>query len=499
MNLQSYINERMINEGIRSRDIDKALDRMAGVLDRGGVYSFKYTYPCKIDGQEKLGVPCFTDDNKGVLIVWNRDDHSSVEFVLFSKNFDEAMAGLTDDGLVKSTWDVEVLTKGASLVRICQMILDVCGGKVAMTRSALIDYLKNYQIWECEEGDQFPSMIIESDETVASLIKRRNNVYHKLRAARNRGKDYDSLQKEYDDLVNKIATARTDIKSNVKVIPIRDKEIEQLESQFENEVRATPEERFEDMESYIESTILGLRPGCIVSGAPGVGKTFRIMKALKQEGKIQGRDFGLIKGKCTTQNLYMMMHDYKNPGQVLVLDDADEIINDPVAINLIKAFTDSSDERIVSYGTSRPPKMDPEMAAACDDAVLTSGGEWVYPKEFEAKSSMIIITNMNAGQIDTAIRNRCLICDLSFNVDEILELVRSIAPKIKPDVIPMACKERALEYLQELADSNAPVEISIRSFTLVAGLYNTSAPEQAIRRRIREQMKLQSARGGKKY
>ena len=144
--------------------------------------------------------------------------------------------------------------------------------------------------------------------------------------------------------------------------------------------------------------------------------------------------------------------------------------------------------------------MSEEQAFKCDDAEGPDNkGRFFYPKELETKGGMIIITNMNAGQIDTAIKNRALLCDLNFTTDEVLDIVRKLSPKIKLDVLSKESKEKALAYLQELADKKAPMEISIRSFTLVAGLYSSNAPEAAIQRRIREQMKLQFARGGKKY
>ena len=92
-----------------------------------------------------------------------------------------------------------------------------------------------------------------------------------------------------------------------------------------------------------------------------------------------------------------------------------------------------------------------------------------------------------------------MICDLNFTTAEVLDLVRGLSPHICPETLTPESKERALEYLNKLAESGAPMEISIRSFTLVAKLYLSNAPENAIERRIREQMKLKFERGGKKY
>ena len=134
-----------------------------------------------------------------------------------------------------------------------------------------------------------------------------------------------------------------------------------------------------------------------------------------------------------------------------------------------------------------------------DDFEQDAKGIWRYPKNFEYNGGVIIITNMNAGQIDTAIRSRALICDLNFTTAEVLDLVRDLSPHIAPEILSPEAKERALHYLEELADSGAPMEISIRSFTLCAKQYMSNAPEKAIERRIKEQMKLKFLRGGKRY
>jgi hypothetical protein len=182
------------------------------------------------------------------------------------------------------------------------------------------------------------------------------------------------------------------------------------------------------------------------------------------------------------------------------MDDCDSVFKDDDAINLLKAAFDSSDERWVTWNVSTNIPMSTELAETCDDAVWDDVKDrWYYPKQFLYEGGGIIITNFRAGQIDTAVRNRALICDLDFTTEEILSLIRGLAPKIMPDVLTPEAKEQALDYLEELANKNAPVELSIRSFTLVAGIFGSNDSDKSKKRQIREQMRLQSERGGKKY
>lgn len=500
MNLSKYLCENtqsisFINESIRVRDIEKAMDRIEGYLYKKGIYPYPYQVPLSKDGKTKFGVLMWTADNKGACFCWDRSDSVNIESILFTSNFDETIFNWADEKPV--TWDVSLECKGASMVRLVKLVADVLTGKIAMKPKTVQDSIKDAQIWESLLDDEDLLMISESDE-FAELKRQKDNLYMKIRAWKRKGKDVTELETQFADIKSRFDDAKGLVRGNVVTKPQTDPEVAKLDDQFEEEVKATPEERFSDMESYIHKVIIGFKPLAVICGAPGVGKTYRIMKAIHSFGKQKGQDYGLIKGKSTAANLYMTFHDYKDEGKLVVIDDADEVVKDDVAINLIKAACDSSDERWVSWGTARPPEMPEEVAMMCDDAIQ-KGEKYFYPKEFEMKGGLIIITNMNAGQLDTAIKNRGLLCDLNFTTNEILDIVRGIAPKIMPNILPDSAKEKALNYLQELTDSGAPMEISIRSFTLVAGMYMDDAPEEAIQRRIREQMKLQFSRNKKKY
>ena len=503
--LKMNVTNGIITESIRNRDIERAIKLMQSYLLKRGVYPYNFVLPLEKDGKKSIGILAWNDKNYGICFVWTMGDFSRIDSLLFTKNFDQAVTAWTAPTAEKYTWDIAVECKGANLVKICDLVDKVMNGKITMTTQAINSYLMDAQLFEgveeIEDKNNPMNIVIEAsdDPLIAKLEKQKTAIYHKLRNLKQKGEDYTSLQQQFDDIKKELSDARLAVRGGVQTVLSTDKEVETLNDYFEDEERATPEERFDDMSSYIDSVIYGVKPLAVICGAPGVGKTFRIMQAVKRNGKEKDVDYGLVKGKCTAKNLFMMLHDYKKEGQLVILDDADEVFKDDVAVNLIKAACDSSDERWVSYGTSVPPLMSEEKALDCDDAVTDADGDYHYPKDFETHGGVIIITNLRAGMLDTAIKNRALLCDLDFTVDEVLNLVASIAPKIKPDVITPEAKEKALNYLRELAEKKIPMEISIRSFTLVAGMYMTNAPELAVQRRIREQMKLQSARGGKKH
>lgn len=504
MDLSSFIRESITPmtlcfESVRSRDIEKAIGLMTSYLKKRKIYTVPVIHEMSIDGKPKLGVYVFNANEEGALFVWDLAQSAQVETVMFTKNFNEAYNAAYNNG--QFTFDVLIEAKGANTVQMLKLVDSVLTGKTKMAVSDIYNQIKDAQLFESVVLSEKSKAITEAkDPHLADLERKKANMYQRIRDAKKKGRDFSDLQSQYDEIVKELAEARVSVRPNVTVSSTTDADVEKAQDFFEDEERATPEERFSDMKNYIYNVIAGIRPLALLCGAPGVGKTFRVMQAVKGSGKEQNRDYKLLKGKITPSALYTALHDFKNEGQLMIMDDCDSVFKDPDAINLLKAAYDSSDERWVTWGISSPIPMPTELAEMCDDAVYNEAkGRWEYPKEFLYEGGGIIITNFNAGQIDTAIRNRALICDLSFTTDEVLDLIAGLAPKIKPDVLSVAAKDAALEYLRELASKGAPVELSIRSFTLCAGLMMSDADDRAKKRMINEQMKLQFARGGKKY
>jgi hypothetical protein len=136
-------------------------------------------------------------------------------------------------------------------------------------------------------------------------------------------------------------------------------------------------ERFSVLKAITQAAVNGKAPAVVVSGPPGLGKTFeveRIMRAHDPSGDFTTN----IKGYVRATGLYRTLYNFRHKHNVIVFDDADSIFSDETSLNLLKAACDTADKRIISYLTET--KMKDE-----DDINL--------PKSFEFEGTIIFITN----------------------------------------------------------------------------------------------------------
>lgn len=124
----------------------------------------------------------------------------------------------------------------------------------------------------------------------------------------------------------------------------------------------------------------------VVTGAPGVGKTHTVEQILS----INDTKHLFVRGAPPTPiNLYMMAYKYRNPGDVIVLDDVDDVFRDEECINMLKVLCDTSDNRVVSYFK--------EAQALKDNDI---------PQQFTFHGSIIFISNLDFQKFVDAGKNK---------------------------------------------------------------------------------------------
>lgn len=142
----------------------------------------------------------------------------------------------------------------------------------------------------------------------------------------------------------------------------------------DSRILSDTKERFDIMELLTAGVIGNNVRSLVVSGGPGVGKTYRIESILENSNA----QFEVVRGAMSAINLYMLGYKYRKPGNVIVLDDADSIFTDEDALNILKGLCDSSAVRKVSY-------MKEAWQLAEED----------IPKSYDFQGAMIFISNLD--------------------------------------------------------------------------------------------------------
>ena len=231
-------------------------------------------------------------------------------------------------------------------------------------------------------------------------------------------------------------------------------------------------ERFDILTEMVEATQEGVVRAMIVSGPPGVGKSFGVEAQLNKSDIFnkmadQAPKFEVVRGAMSAIGLYQKLFKFSNPGNILVLDDCDSILFDDIALNILKAALDSSKKRYISWNT--------------ESRVLANEG---VPDRFEFRGSVIMITNIKFDYVRSkklqdhlqAIMSRCHYLDLTMDTirDRMLRCKQVLADgeMLKDHMFSKEKEQELIDFMWEHKEHLN--EISLRMITKIADLAKMS-------------------------
>jgi len=172
-------------------------------------------------------------------------------------------------------------------------------------------------------------------------------------------------------------------------------------------------ERFDILEDMTKATKKGDVRAMIVSGPPGVGKSFGVEKVLGKHDLVatlgeRPPKYQVVKGAMSAIGLYCKLFNYADKDNVLVFDDCDSIFSDELSLNILKAALDSKKKRTIHWNT--------------DSFKLRNEG---VPDSFEFKGGAIFITNLKFDNVKSpkmrehlkALESRCHYIDLTVDTE----------------------------------------------------------------------------------
>jgi hypothetical protein len=188
----------------------------------------------------------------------------------------------------------------------------------------------------------------------------------------------------------------------------------------------TINQKFDILTNLTTMVVNDFTPSLVITGQGGLGKTHSVTKTI-ENNELTEDQFIFFKGYSTARGLYNALYD--NNGKLIVFDDCDSILEDKVAINILKSALDSYDKRTLTWM-----------------AKMSKNDE--YPQQFDFTGRIIFISNKSKNSIDQAILSRSLTVDLTMSSDEKIERMSFVLDRILPEY-ELEVKQEALEFLSE--------------------------------------------------
>jgi hypothetical protein len=241
------------------------------------------------------------------------------------------------------------------------------------------------------------------------------------------------------------------LKAGYKNVPIRGEDVttavEDAECQWDIN------QRFSFLTDLVTMVAKRQAVSVVVTGPGGLGKTHTVQAALQSAGLKDASDmnnygkdglYRVIKGYSTAKGLFREL--YENRDSVIVFDDCDAVLKDPVALNLLKGALDSYDKRVISWN------------ADFRDEDLE--------RSFQFTGRVIFISNIKRENLDAALLTRAYCVDLRMTDAQKLERMSVLTES--EDFLPqfdIKHKREALALIGEVGDRAR--EISLRTLQAV--------------------------------
>lgn len=241
------------------------------------------------------------------------------------------------------------------------------------------------------------------------------------------------------------------------VVPTASVEVPETDA----EIQARLDERFSALDIMARATAKGINRSLLLSGPAGVGKSFGVEVAAES---ICG-DFAHIKGYVRATGLYKTLYKNRKVGNLVVLDDSDNLFSDEISLNLLKAACDSTAVRKLSWLSN----------AVMED----EDGEFI-PNSFVFEGSIIFITNIDfaaaaekgsklAPHFEALMsRSHYLSLEINSKRDYIVRIKQVLAQGMLDDMLTADEKAEIVQFMEE--NANKMRELSLRMTKKLADL-----------------------------
>lgn len=271
-------------------------------------------------------------------------------------------------------------------------------------------------------------------------------------------------------------------------------------------------EIFSLMSDAIKKVKTKVNKSILLTGDPGIGKTFTVKEQLK------GTNHQFFTGAITSASaLYKVLYINNDPEKIIVFDDLDSLLDDRDCVNMLKGALDSGKETEISYLSNNtvPPLffetilkyenideipeevIDQLLKQKVDISAMMSSQSsqkiWeiyrvrassptranaIMPNRFNFDGRVIFISNKYLHQIPGAIKSRAMTVEISLNLQEIVKRIEEVMPYIEIEGATAAHKKQALKFIKDkVVPSKRVQKLDFRTFTDIVKFAMSDSPE----------------------
>jgi len=240
----------------------------------------------------------------------------------------------------------------------------------------------------------------------------------------------------------------------------------------DEEIERKLAERFEVIADLTLGATMGLTQGAIFSGPAGIGKSYVVDQTLRNWDPNRVNHV-IVKGYVKATGLYKLLWKFREEGQVVVFDDADAIFFDDVALGILKAVCDTTQERVVNW--------------LSEGVLIDEDTGDKIPSTFEYKGTVLFITNIDFDvqvERDTRLtphlialmsRSHYICLNMRSRRDYIVRIRQVIRQGLLKNRGLDAVGEKAVvEYIEKKADQLR--ELSLRMALKLSDIYRLKGP-----------------------
>ena len=259
------------------------------------------------------------------------------------------------------------------------------------------------------------------------------------------------------------------LQSKAEIKSLEQEPVVKQSTESDAEIIERLRDRFAILDDMTRAVKAGKVRAMIVSGPPGVGKSFGVETVLSKHDLLANvaqdeklKKYEVVKGAMSALGLYAKLFAYKDSKSILVFDDCDSVLLDDLSLNILKAALDTSEKRRICWNT--------------DSRLLRQEG---IPDAFEFKGGAIFITNIKFDNVKSkklrdhleALESRCHYLDLTIDTEreKILRIKQIIGDgMLDKYALTQAEKDEVVEFID--VNKKKLRELSLRMVLKIADL-----------------------------